>query len=398
MNNEFFEKITNKSNDFDIAENSYFVSVLIAVIIFMQNSPWILWDYYYYVLVLSVLVLNVMLVKRFLIIKKAMVNYIPFFFILIVFFVLIPLFYEFRISSFITILVFINLFFITDSEKINAADIFTKVLSIIVLVSLAMWLFHNNVSQLPSIGQLGYSEVKGDGGSTILNNYIFFIEVQSADINRFYSVFDEPGVLGTLSAFLLCINKYDFRKGHNIILLLGGIFTFSLAFFIMTLLGYFLYNLKNIYQLIKSILVLLILFVVGYFFLRDDPTFQVLIIGRLFDLDGSGVSSRTSDALNIFYDKFVGSFDFIFGMGTDFFTKNPSLLSGQGYKIFLIEYGLFGLLLVFIIYLSQIKKLSKANLVLLLLFFISFLQRPFLFTPYQIALFSIGIVKLNSDE
>ncbi len=59
-----------------------------------------------------------------------------------------------------------------------------------------------------------------------MNNYLLFVTMATANTFRFYSMFDEPGVLGTLSAFVLFANKYDFKRKSNLIILIGAFFHF----------------------------------------------------------------------------------------------------------------------------------------------------------------------------
>src|SRR5690606_28258663 len=119
----------------------------------------------------------------------------------------------------------------------------------IVFVSGIPWLIHTFAFPLPMWGgTIQYYESKGM--DNILENYILFIQVQHEFVVRFYSIFDEPGTLGTLSAFVLYGNRYMFRRKENLIILIGGILTFSLAFYILLIAGLFIQNIRNIKQIL----------------------------------------------------------------------------------------------------------------------------------------------------
>ena len=376
------------------SRKSLLIEWILMGIVFLQNPPWFLWENSYFYLSFLVLVLTVLCLER--LVKNPFVftKQIPLIICLLIFFVFYSSFGEFRFSSIVTILIFILLFVISEKEKIAALKLITTLLSIIIGVSLVAWLFHNNVSQLPMYGFLNYGIGKGDEGNTVLKNYILFIEVASDTSNRFYSIFDEPGVLGTLAGFVLFANKYNFRNKLNIIIFIGGLFTFSLAFIGITILGVLLNNLKSKVAIIKGILALVFLLSISFFVLKNNETFQMAVVNRIINIDESGIDSRTSDHLNRFFNDFILSSDLILGKGTSFFKENVAFLSGQGYKLFIIEYGLIGFCLILLMYLTMAKKYSKVGYLCLSVFFLSFLQRPALFTAWQVVLFSLSVVNL----
>ena len=373
--------------------NSLLVSGLLTSIVFCLNPPWFIWNYSYILASISVLILFFVCFNRIVKWFGFYFRFIIIYALLVLFFVVYGSFGEFRFSSVITLLTFFLLFFITKAEKIWTLKYVTKILSIIVLISLSGWLLNKYVFSLPIFGYLAYGVGKGDAGDVLLN-YIIFVDYQSDAVSRFYSVFDEPGVLGTLSAFVLLGNKYDFKNKSNVIILLGGLFTFSLAFIIISIIGILVLNVKKSSTIIKALLIAAVIIPIVFFVLKDDQTFNSVVVDRLINIGENGIDSRTSYGLNSFFNGFVSSPDFYLGMGTDFFKYNPTLLSGQGYKIFVIEYGIIGVVLLFVLYRSFIGKNYFLGYSCLIIFFISFLQRPFLFTPWQLIMFSICLSNL----
>lgn len=374
---------------------NYINAFLLVGVIFAQNPPWFIWGVYYYILIslvtsLFFFNLNRIIKHPHLYVKKLFIAVVVFYL-----FFIRSLFETPRMSSFVTVIFFILIFLVNEKEKILALNILTKTLSLIILISLSGWLINTFLFELPIYNTLTYSEGKGAREGTFLNNYIIFIQLPFRSVIRFYSIFDEPGVLGTLSAFVLFANKYDFKNKSNIIILIGGIFTFSLAFIIISLVGYIILNVSKGFKLWKYILTLCIISFIVFLVLKDNETFQIAVIDRLQDFDSSSVDSRTSDYMNTYFKDFILSNDVFFGMGTSFLNEQRSLFQGQGYKFFLIEYGIIGFILVLLMYYSILRKYPKKGYLLLFIYILSFLQRPFLFMPWQIALFSMSIANLE---
>lgn len=375
---------------------SNFIIFTLSGIVFMQNPPWFLWDNSFFYMTFLVFLLFGLCFDR--IVNKTFLysKQILLIFCLVFYFLIFASFGEFRFSSLVVILIFLLMFVVSEKEKKEVLRLITKILGVIIFISLIAWISHNYLYTLPMSGFLQYGTGKGDEGVNSLENYILFVQNKKESLNRFYSVFDEPGVLGTLSGFVLLANRYDLKKKINIIILLGGLFSFSLAFVFITVIGVLLLNLKSSIMLMKGLIIMLLLVVMTFFFFKDNETFQSVVIDRILNMNESGVDSRTSDMLNSVFENLLNSSDFFIGKGTSFFKENPLLFSGQGYKIFIIEYGIIGFALVLLMYLAIIKEQSKIGYVCLLIYLLSFLQRPFLFTPWQIILFSVTIANFTT--
>lgn len=206
-----------------------YTAYLIAFVVLLQNPIWPLWDKGYGLWIGYFCVLLIFL-KKSVNFNKCIINKNTFYLIfvvsilLIIFFFFPTFFYKVNISILFIILTFITCFFLKDQEKQKALRIVTKSMAVIVAISLPAWLLHLFVWEFPLYEIIDISGMKGK--PYFLNNHIFFVTYEGLDYFRFYSVFDEPGVLGTLSAFLLFGNKYNFSKWENFILLLGGVFTY----------------------------------------------------------------------------------------------------------------------------------------------------------------------------
>lgn len=374
-----------------VARDNY-IALLLVAIVFFQNPPWFIWSVSYNLMAATSVVLFLSCVA------KANGNFsclsrsFPILLGLVSFFIVYSSIDAVRFSSVVTVLVFASLFFVNEADRVKALGVLTKVLSAIVSISLLAWLVNLYLNILP-FEYVQYGEGKGDSENTILRNYYFFLQLESDWNVRFYSVFDEPGVLGTLIGFVLFANKYNFKDKKNLIIFLGGLCTFSLGFYVMSVVGYFVvFRKKAIKALVLFCVFCLALSVVAW----ESEVFNNLIVNRLIGYDEAGVESRTSDELNSAFQQYIGSAEIFLGKGTAFFLDNPSLKAGQSYKIFFIEYGLVGAVLVILMYLSLARRL-ETGLLCIVIFIVSFLQRPFMFTPGQVVIYSIVLASFKDS-
>ncbi|MDK8463851.1 hypothetical protein [Marinobacter sp. SS13-12] len=371
-------------------KKSFVIEWILVLIILSQNHPWFLWPNSYIFSVILIGVLFFLCASRlssisvncnFLAISSLTI-------ILLLFFCVYASLQTFRTSSFISIAVFVLVFALNKGEKLKALDKLTTLLTLIVFLSIVARVTNEYFFSLPH-SPLSYPDGKGDIPDLGIKNFFLYIEPAGLAGNRLYSIFDEPGTLGTLVAFMLVGNNFNFRDVRNLVLLLGGILTFSLAFFIISAFGFFLLRLGSPLKMAKGVLLLVLAVLGSVIFFWDNDAFRIIVIDRIAGLFVFGLESRSPPVLDVFFSDYIISLDALLGMGTNFHLENPTIFLGQSYKLFLIEYGFVGLFLVFSLYFCLILRDWKIGLVCLAVFFVSFLQRPFLFTPWQILLFSM---------
>ena len=366
------------------------VSFLIAFTVCMQNPIWPLWGIWgTWLGYSSVFLLYIIMQKN----KQLSIRVSDLMILILMFFVflIIPCFYAFRTSSLFIVL---SYFLALNIDRINGKktlDYISSFLYWVILVSLPAWLIHLNLFEFQNFGQLDLSEMKG--APYIYNNYILFVMDATRDYYRFYSVFDEPGVLGTLSAFVLYGNKYNFKRKENIVILIGCLFTYSMAFYMITLLGWLYQSAISFKRLIMSIVAIILVVGILVYFMADDQAFQQSVIERFTDVGLDRVEGRTGSNVNVFWDKYIASSDVFLGMGTSFINDNLSGF-GNSYKRFVIEYGLIGTILLIVMYFHLVKRWNRLTLGFFVLFFLSFLQRPLAFSSWQIFVFIAVISNL----
>lgn len=369
------------------------IPVLLTAIFFSCAPPWPIWAFANQLSFALVVVLLYTIRKRLYHVPTT-VSYITLF-LLIPTFIVFPALRGWRGSSVIYILAFISLSVVYDNEFRTALKYITNILAWILVVSLPCWLIHSFVTNLIPVGFIDISAMKG--GSTIMGNYIFFVVNYTADNSRFYSVFDEPGVLGTVAAFLLYANKFNLKKWQNWVILIGSIFTYSMAYFVLTPIGFLIISIKKRGQAFMSLLFLIPVLLFLYGFLKDNETFNASVMYRLFESDQSElVENRTNEIMNASFDSMMQSPDAILGYGGD---KLEEIRNGASYKTFFLEYGILGFLAMLFLYRSLMKGNSSVySFGAYTLIFISSFQRPQLWTVYDMLLFCLMIAGVSAPE
>lgn len=223
----------------------------------------------------------------------------------------------------------------------------------------------------------------GDSTSNLYNFYNYFVMiVYERNPIRFCSIFLEPGYLGTLVAFLLYSNRYDFKKWYNIVLLIGLLASLSLAGYITALLGYLLKGqFKRQLLLKRVVLISLILGGFYYFALNYNGGKNIInesIIERLQLTNDEKIISgnnRVFGNTDEVFEQFIKSGNIWFGLES----VADEEVFGAGYKVFLLYFGLLTALLWFLTYLLICTscKNKKYGYVFLFLIILTFLQAAY---------------------
>ena len=224
-------------------------------------------------------------------------------------------------------------------------------------------------------------------------NYVFCLkDLYYADSIRFQSVFLEPSYFGTLLAFLLYANKFSINKVTIKILLIGVILSFSLAAWIITLLGYVLYRIDSGFN-IKWISTFCVFIVFLYAFALNyndgNNAINELIVQRL-ELDNSGGiegNNRFTQDTDIMYDNYAQNSDLLWGH------RNIEIKSSAGYKVYFIQHGVVSAFFCLTLYLLIViySKSRRYGFFFILLLVITFLQAAYPFSLAWIIPFVLGV-------
>ena len=207
--------------------------------------------------------------------------------------------------------------------------------------------------------------------------YPFMVISEGLDNFRFCGYYDEPGVIGTVSGVLLIVNQCQMRDWKNWILLISGVFSFSLFFYILLSLYVLFFGSMKM----KIALVIFTAVVIAYL-ANSDNVFSNLILARLqMGDDGMLVGdNRTKAAFDHFYDKFLHSDKLWFGYGHLYCSKVADI-GGQSYKHIIVDHGIIMSILYVVAfvfyYLSYNLKKKQLFFVLMILLSVLY-QRPFI--------------------
>lgn len=214
--------------------------------------------------------------------------------------------------------------------------------------------------------------------------YPFMVITNSFDSFRFCGYYDEPGVIGNISGVMLVVNQCNMKEWKNWVLLISGLFSFSLFFYgIVFLYILFFGSVKT-----KIALIIAIGFVITYL-ATSDNVFSDLILARLeFGDDGEWIGdNRTHASFEVFWDRFLHSDKLWFGYG-HFYSSQVVNTGGQSYKHIIVDHGIIMSMIYVIAFLLYYLSynIKKKNLLFgLMLVFAILFQRPFI--AYIIYLF-----------
>lgn len=368
---------------------------LCFLIVMAGNSWWLIWGYGTFLGTLIYFIATFVLSIRFSKQKRWRIQRILPFILLFSYFVLLDFFKGgIYTSSIFICLSLLIAYHLSNKEAKNVLDIVTWYIAISIVISLPFWLFHQYIQPIPPIAEFDISEMKGTE-SSIMENHIFFVTSKGLEALRFYSLFDEPGVLGTISAFILWGNQYNFKDKRNIIILIGSFFTFSMAFYILTIVGFFISSKINLKKKILYLLFIVSFIYVMFILLKDNVAFQQSVIYRFTNMEETGVDSRSTYEINRIWHNFISSNDIFLGYGKEEFIDKIGGISSS-YKNFIMRYGIFGFLVLIYSYYKLSVRHSRIILATLLIFILSFLQRPSLFTAQNIILYCAIIGNFNA--
>lgn len=362
------------------------ISIIIATLIALYSAqPYFSW----YTITIKVLLLAIFLVIRFFFLHRhiAQKSMLP----LYACFILWLYLYAFHAPSindvFSTIFTrFLPLVFIillSPQEKRCFLVYITNLISIILIISLlffTLWFLGIN---LPS----SFIEHPTDSFYPRFTNYYFFIIQGDLGIfTRFQSVFTEPGHIGMLTALLLYLNRFNFKKWQCWVFLVSLIWSFSLAAYILFVSGFAIYKIASSQRPLlttirtSAIAILLILLFTIYYHSFPNSILSTLILSRFEIVEGRGIAgnNRNDASFMEYYDKFKSSTNYLHGVGIEKYANFPFASGNSSYRVFIVQYGIIGISLLLLFGVSSISS-NSSNLYwgLLLLYALSFWQRPY---------------------
>lgn len=293
------------------------------------------------------------------------------------------------IVLFMTILAYSTIFLCEKEYWKLVIDKFVIILAILLIPSLIEYVLISFLGVNIPYHYITECPVNPERDYYIYNFNAYLVDNILLDRVRFFGFFDEPGVVGNVMMVLLFVQKFNFRKWHNIVLLLAGVFSFSLTFF-FALMAYYL-----IVGGIKTKLSFIILAVVLVALFYDNPIVEDLIFSRMAIEDGqlAGYNREGADFDSWFSHRTVSEY-FFWGY-------SGNVEYAASWKWALVRWGIVPCFLyVFSIFLSAVQSrlhLRDLALVLIILVII-FIQRPFFMNFLYAFIFVVPHLYLSANQ
>lgn len=280
-------------------------------------------------------------------------------------------------------------------EKI--VEFLAKSMGLLLAVSLSGFLFILLGIHIPS-AEVDYQ----DGTYEYFNYYFFLVNINDfRGFPRFSSVFIEPGYLGATVCFLLMNQKGKWKKWYNVMMIIAGIITFSLTFYILFVAICFMHLWLDRKAIIMkgALLCLLVLGVVGLSLVYNDGDNFVndLILSRLEMNDGE-LEGNDREAAD-----FEGKFNRLISSSDIFFGRDVAELDwgNSGARVYVYDFGIVGLFLVMILYFYTMITGSDRRAIIcasVLSFLIFLTQGNPIWLCYYLPLYSASCMKPNSKQ
>lgn len=366
-----------------------FYSLLIFILFLSSSYIWFAWSGRDEIIsFVCSLILAFFCVKGKLKLKFDKRNVIAFVCIAIPLYVLHP-----ELSFFRYILLTLPYFFIVMSDQIMKVLVIRNInkwFSYILIPSIFLFILLL-FADLPSFGTVELGDVNHvNDGYGSCKNYIFYVKSTFDTYDtRFNGPFLEPGHLGSILAFLLLINRYDFKRTYNWVFLISLLLTQSLAGYVLAFLGFWLIRFYEGKTKFKNILLYLLLFctvyVIAITYNDGDNVLYEKIFSRLeYDEDnGFTGNNRVSSVIYAYFLTMWDDADTAL-FGNDLETMEILAESGErgtGFVYWTVSHGLIGLLGAALFYIYVSLSSSQKRFALLLFIFLCFMfwqrSKPF---------------------
>lgn len=300
-------------------------------------------------------------------------------------------------SGFLFSLLWIIFALAPDNIKKRTFIYFKNAFIIICIASIICYLSYDLNLFLP------YKVVNYYNNNAIVENYIdykfIFLYRASSSISlvRLCGICNEPGYFGTICALILCASSLNLKKKSNIIILIAGFLTFSLAFIITLVIYLLLKYLKDVRTVILTVLLTCFyLFLLPNIY-TGNPTIDRFIQRMTITDEGLAGDNRTTDELEYVLNDVVKNKP-LFGYGEGYL-KTQNLKGGvSSYKTYIIQYGFVGCILLWgsLLLAALYKNKNYLSIIYIIAFFVNIYQRPNIMTlQYQILLFG-GLAFINA--
>lgn len=281
--------------------------------------------------------------------------------------------------------VFVSIFpllfipFATDAFNKKVYENYLNIYCVIIGLSLIVWVF-------ALIGALSPMRIIKPLNELKDYNYRVYPLLVMAENGsfRFSGLFDEPGVIGTISGLLLCCQR-KLKSKQSFVLLLSGICSFSLFFYLVVAVYYTYHQLVEGGK-VKNIAVYIVVAGVALLVVFSTPTLSELIVSRLTWDSDTGMfagDNRASGYAWDLFDRIKGTHQFWFGID-DKWEFHEKVGFSSSFINVVIMYGVlfFSLIILFYLLYGYVYKVTSLGFLLFLFVLLATLyQRPGIFNP-----------------
>lgn len=290
-------------------------------------------------------------------------------------------------------------------DRCKLLEFITNVLTYILAISVICWTFRLMGYTFPVFE---YVDLQND--MHYLNNcYVFYDNagIVSVIFPRFRGIFIEPGQLATPCVFLFFARGAEIKDWKNAILLVCILFSFSLAGYVLLLVGLFLKYLftegkAKIAYILGFVLLIGSLSFYGFKYANSDDPLVSLIFERLEYDEELGISgnNRTDFEFDTHFEQYIKSDKILFGMGDEIPIGYASWTNhASGIKKFFVNFGLLGIIAMIALTVTLLyRNYCRQSLAFFIVIWLGFIVRDMLQTQFWLIIAILGFFNIKAID
>lgn len=302
------------------------------------------------------------------------------------------------IANLFNVFIFYAFFKMERQEMPRLMTFFCKTMAVICGVSMVGFVMYLAGFSLP-----GKSVQFSDGLYTYTNYYFFLLDDRfvMTIVPRFHAVFLEPGQMGTATVLLLQTQIGKWKKWYNVILMIATLISFSLAAYVLLVVIIFLHlwiKRRNFIGKLIGVTLFIATIVAGSFFYNDgDNLLNQLIVMRMEVNDDGELEgdNRVREDFEAEFQSYLTSSDIFLGRDMP-----PNSFGNSGYRVYIYEYGVFGVLLLIVFYMFTLSPAhnKRCQASAWLMAFLMFIVRAFPLWPvFFFPVYAIAIEERDNN-
>ena len=359
------------------------IETLAAVLFFLMLQPVFVWRvnmFFITYLLVFILILNYDISRK---------NNILFFFLLLILSI-VPIHGGRNIFGLLSVILFAFIPFVKVNFLNKTYRVFKLIFVIITAISLFIWIGLFLGISFPSTVVPPLNDLKT---YNYLSYTFLVVPAHFSSFGRFCCVFDEPGAVGTYSLILLYISNFDFKRIDNIIILIAGLFSLSLFFYI-ALFIFLCCNLFLTSNSFKARFITILSIVIFSISIFNIPILKEAIGVRIEYDSSTGKlvgDNRSGKELDDYIESIKGTNKFYWGDSDEIIEY---FAGHAGLQTAILKYGIIFIFLYFIFFLCfAYSKTTKRNLFLFMILLLATLyQRPGFVNPGYLFLFTNAVM------